>query len=182
MSDPIQFEVFMRNYQNMVFTTAYRLLGSQADAEDIAQETFLRAWRHFPELEHSPAAPGWLRTVARNLSLNHLSRYRARWRFFSELAPSTDDDRPDFAANLTADPDSQAPTEESDRRQLLEAALNRLPAAQRVPLVLYHFEQLSYEEIAQRLGISLGKLKTDIHRGRETLRRRLALNPELAPT
>jgi RNA polymerase sigma-70 factor (ECF subfamily) len=62
-----------------------------------------------------------------------------------------------------------------DRRELLDRALERLPASQRVPLVLYHYEDLSYEEIAARLKISLSKLKTDIHRGRETLRKKLKL-------
>jgi RNA polymerase sigma-70 factor (ECF subfamily) len=50
MSDPLQFEAFMRDYQNMVFTTAYRLLGREAEAEDIAQEVFLKAYHHFAEL------------------------------------------------------------------------------------------------------------------------------------
>ena len=62
----------------------------------------------------------------------------------------------------------------ADRREILEHALKALPTAQRVPLVLYHFDGLSYEEIASTLKVSLGKVKTDIHRARETLRRKLA--------
>src|SRR5690606_25444286 len=62
-----------------------------------------------------------------------------------------------------------------DRRELLEQALQKLPDSQRVPLVLYHFEDMSYEEIAAHLRISLSKLKTDIHRGREALRRKLQI-------
>jgi len=58
---------------------------------------------------------------------------------------------------------------------LLETVLQKLPASQRVPLVLYHFEELSYEEIAASLRISLGKVKTDIRRGREALRQKLNL-------
>ncbi len=61
-------------------------------------------------------------------------------------------------------------TELLDRHERLEQALRRLPDHQRVPLVLYHFEELSYEQIAETLGVSLGKVKTDIHRGREALR------------
>ena len=85
MTNPAQFEQFMRNYQNMVFSTALRLLASEAEAKDISQEVFLKAYERFAELETSPTAGGWLRTVATNLCLNHLTRYRNRWRFFSEL-------------------------------------------------------------------------------------------------
>lgn len=178
MPDPSHFESFMRDYQNMVFSTALRLLGNESEAEDISQEVFLRAYEHFDELSRSPTAGGWLRTVARNLSLNHLTRYRARWRFFSELRTEEGDE--DFAADLAA-PDTHGERwEAADRRQVLDAALQKLPASQRVPLVLYHFENLSYEQIAAQLKVSLGKVKTDIHRGREALRRRLVLNPAAA--
>jgi RNA polymerase sigma-70 factor (ECF subfamily) len=63
--------------------------------------------------------------------------------------------------------------EQQDRRVRLEAALQRLPDHQRVPLVLFHMEDMSYQSIADTLGVSLGKVKTDIHRGRETLRQQL---------
>jgi RNA polymerase sigma-70 factor (ECF subfamily) len=174
MTDPSQFECFMRDYQNMVFATALRLVASEADAEDIAQEVFIKAYEHFDELRHSPTAGGWLKTVARNLSLNHLTRYRARWRFFSEIQSPEQDG--DFAANLPA-PDLHQPSlDAADRRHVLNAALQRLPDSQRVPLVLFHFDNLSYEQIAAKLKVSLGKVKTDIHRGRESLRRRLTVS------
>jgi RNA polymerase sigma-70 factor, ECF subfamily len=171
MPEAQQFEAFMQQYQNMVFSTALRLLANPTEAEDISQEVFLRAYEHFPELRTSPTAPGWLRKVATNLSLNHLSRYRARWSFFSELADPGEDPgpEPEFAAagNLAQD------LESADRQQLIENAIHKLPAAQRVPLILYHIEGFQYEEIAARLKVSLGKVKTDIFRGRETLRKRL---------
>jgi RNA polymerase sigma-70 factor (ECF subfamily) len=165
------FEAFMRNYQDMVFTTAVRLVGNHADAEDIAQEVFLKAYARFPAFEDIRHVGGWLRRVATNLSLNHLSRYRWRWRFFSELKAGTDDE--DFSTQLPAPNTGAAPPGQADRRALLEQALARLPAAQRVPLVLYHFEEMSYEAIAERTGVSLSKVKTDLHRGRAALRRKL---------
>src|SRR2546428_4595636 len=91
MTDSQQFEGFMKAYQNMVFTTAVRLLGNEAEAEDVSQEVFLKAYERYAELKDSPTVGGWLKTVARNLCLNHLSRYRARWRFFSEIFPHDDD-------------------------------------------------------------------------------------------
>jgi RNA polymerase sigma-70 factor, ECF subfamily len=167
-----QFETFMRNYQNMVYSTALRLVANPAEAEDIAQEVFLKAYERFAELKESPTAGGWLRTVARNMSLNHLSRYRSRWSFFSELSSAgQDDDAPEveFAAPQELDEELAR----ADHKQLVEEALQKLPPAQRVPLVLYHLEGLKYEEIAAKLNVSLGKVKTDIFRAREALRKKL---------
>jgi len=175
MSEEQKFEAFMAAYQDMVFTTAMRLLGNSAEAEDISQEVFLKAYDRFAELSQSKTAGGWLKTVARNLCLNHLSRYRARWTFFSDLKRDDDDDREfDIPAVDTQAEDAEL----ADKRQLLEVTLQKLPPAQRIPLVLYHFEELSYEEIAVRLKLSLAKVKTDIHRGREALRKKLKLDLE----
>jgi RNA polymerase sigma-70 factor (ECF subfamily) len=172
MTEAQHFEAFMRNYQNMVFSTAMRLVASRADAEDIAQEVFLKAYERFSELRESPTAGGWLKTVATNMSLNHLARYRLRWSFFSELfggRGDEDEQEPEFAAPENM----EEALAEGDRRALVEQALQKLPPDQRVALVLYHLEELSYEEIAAKLRVSLGKVKTDIFRGREALRKRL---------
>jgi RNA polymerase sigma-70 factor (ECF subfamily) len=175
MTDGQQFEAFMRSYQNMVFSTAMRLLGNEAEAEDISQEVFVRAYDRFDELRDSPTAGGWLKTVARNLSLNHLTRYRARWSFFSEMFSRDDDSGEERAVEFPSDPVAAGDEHvaASERRQLVEQALRSLPQAQRVPLVLYHFDGLRYEDIAAKLGVTLGKVTTDIFRGREALRRKL---------
>src|SRR5260221_12340331 len=157
MAQVQEFETLVRNYQNMVFSVAARIVGSVADAEDITQEVFIKAYDRFADLQQSQTVGGWLKTVATNLSINHLNRYRARWRFFSE--EETEVEIPTLAP----------PTD--DRRELLEVAIQKLPDAQRVPLVLFHFQDLSYDEIADKLGISLAKVKTDIHRGRASLRK-----------
>lgn len=175
MTDAQQFEVFMRNYQNMVFSTAMRLLASHQDAEDVTQEVFLRAYERFDQLRDSPTAGGWLKTVARNLSLNHLSRYRSRWSFFSELFDGGREDNEEHEMEFPAGESGLETLDQADRRVLVELALQKLPVAQRVPLVLFHFEDLSYGEIAAKLGVSLGKVKIDIFRAREALRRQLRL-------
>jgi RNA polymerase sigma-70 factor (ECF subfamily) len=79
-----------------------------------------------------------------------------------------DENAADFAESLAA-------PEPADRQEALEQALRKLPDAQRVPLVLFHFEGMSYDEIAARSGVSVGKVKTDIHRGRLALKRKLEL-------
>ena len=172
---PIDFTTFMRNYQDMVYSTAVRLLGNEAQAEDISQEVFLKAYERFDTLQTSPSAGGWLKTVATNLSLNHLQRYRKRWRFFSELVRTDDPNDPDPEPVEFASPETLLSNLASaERRAWVEQALEKLPEHQRVPLVLYHFEDLPYDEIAKRLRISLAKVKTDI------LRARLALAQVLA--
>lgn len=178
MTDAQQFEAFMSKYQDMVFSTAMRLTANRAEAQDISQEVFLRAYERFNELHASPTVGGWLRTVATNLSLNHLSRYRSRWSFFSEIFRSREEED---EVEFPAENDVAGEASDHDRHKAVETALQRLPDAQRVPLVLYHVEGLKYEEIAAKLNISLAKVKTDIFRGRETLRKKLRLSlPECA--
>jgi RNA polymerase sigma-70 factor (ECF subfamily) len=153
----------------MVFATAVRLLGNASEAEDVAQTVFLKAFQRFDAIGSSPTAPGWLKTTTRNACLNHLSRYRARWRFFSELDGGTSERR-SVDRLVGRDVNPALEMEQAERNERLEEALRRLPDHQRVPLVLFHFEELGYQEIASTLGVSLGKVKTDIHRGREALK------------
>ena len=173
MSDAARFEAFVREYQDMVFATAVRLLGRETDAEDVAQTVFMRAFERFAELVSSPAAAGWLKTVTTNLCLNHLSRYRARWQFFSEMS-STLDSSP-LSARVALMVSAPEELERLERQEHLERALRRLPDHQRVPLVLFHFEEMSYQAIADALGVSVAKVKSDIHRGREALKQELTI-------
>jgi RNA polymerase sigma-70 factor, ECF subfamily len=159
----------MRAYQHMVFSTASRLAGDDRQAEDIAQEVFLRAYEHFDQLRTSPTAGGWLKTVTTNLTLNYLTRHRKRWRLFSELRPSVEEDSspPEL---IVPQPDTVlADLNAEQRRDLIDATLRKLPEHQRLALVLYHFEEFSYEEIATKLRASLPKIKTDIRRARVAL-------------
>lgn len=169
MTDSGRFEAFVRTHQHMVYATALRLVANPSDAEDIAQAVFLKAFEHFEELATSERAAGWLKTVTRHDSLNHLSRYRARWRFFSELGTSDEGEPLEVAAD-----DSLAETFERGRQhQQLSLAIAQLPDHQRVPLVLFHFDEMSYQEIADTLHVSMAKIKTDIHRARLALKRHL---------
>jgi RNA polymerase sigma-70 factor, ECF subfamily len=163
LTEPVrsaEFATFMRAYQDMVFSTATRLLGNDAQAQDIAQEVFIRAYAHFDQLRASTSSGGWLKTVATNLALNHLRRYRQRWWLFSEMSAD-----PDPASPVS--PPAELGTQQ--QRALIEDAIRALPTDQRTALVLYHFEELSYQQIALRLHASLAKIKTDIRRARLAL-------------
>jgi len=159
----------MRAYQDMVFSTAARLSGNDAQAEDIAQEVFIKAYENFEHLRTSPTAGGWLKTVTTNLTLNYLTRYRKRWRLFSDLRPAQSDEEDSSVPELPMADTLLADLGAEQQHRAVEDALRRLPEHQRLPLVLYHFEDLSYEDIAGRLGVSLAKVKTDIRRARMAL-------------
>ena len=170
VSPAADFTTFMRNYQDMVYSTAVRLIGNETQAEDIAQEVFIKAHEHFENLRTSPSAGGWLKTVATNLSLNHITRYKKRWRFFSDIV-HTDSEGAEQEVEFAAPDTFFSGVDSSERREWIERALEKLPEHQRVPLVLYHFEDMPYEDIARKLRVSLSKVKTDILRGREALAR-----------
>jgi RNA polymerase sigma-70 factor (ECF subfamily) len=176
MTDAAAFEAFVKEFQDMVFRTALRLLGRPSDAEDIAQTVFVKAFEHRAAVVGNPQAAGWLKTTTTNACLNHLSRHRARWRLFSEME---DRDAPAgstaFADRIPAVGSASDALADREVQARLERALRDLPDHQRVPLVLFHFEDRSYQEIADMLRVSLGKVKTDMHRGREALR--LVLEP-----
>jgi RNA polymerase sigma-70 factor, ECF subfamily len=170
LTPPADFTTFMRDYQDMVYSTAARITGNDAQAEDISQEVFLKAYEHFDDLRENPAAGGWLRTVATNLSLNHLARYRSRWKFFSEFKRADDTAEASAPEVEFAAPDTFfSGVDAGDRRALVEQALAQLPEHQRVPLVLSHFEDMPYDEIAKKLRVSLAKVKIDILRARTAL-------------
>src|SRR5436305_5627581 len=132
MTEAEQFETFMREYQNMVFSTAMRLVTNQSEAEDISQEVFLKAYERFRELKDSPTVAGWLKTVATNMSLNHLTRYRSRWSFFSEIF-SRDEAGDEREIDFPDSRDFEAELAVADRSAVVERALQKLPPAQRVP-------------------------------------------------
>jgi RNA polymerase sigma-70 factor (ECF subfamily) len=156
------FTQFVRQYQDMVFSTALRITADRGDAEDIAQDAFLQAHRWYGSLKDSPEAGGWLRRTARNLALNHVTRYRRRFVF---VGSGSDEGELEGEA---ADGDTGQWL--YDQVHLVKQALLELPRKFRVPLVLYYYEDMGYAQIAAALKVSLAKVKTDIMRGRRRLR------------
>ncbi len=172
MSDTDHFESFVREHQDKVYATALRILGNETEARDVAQETFVRAWHHWDDVSSSTSAAGWLKTVARNQCINLLQRHRARWSNFTDLSPD-DPSEPGFEGTLSVPEAQSAQLLTQEQRVILGEAVATLPPDQRVALVLYHFEDMDYGEIAREMCVSLGKVKTDIHRARRALYKRL---------
>lgn len=140
-----------------------RMLGDDAEAEDVAQETMLRLWRNASAIEVGDAGvKPWLNRVASNLCLDRL---RAR-----KSAPELRDELPDRAASGG----QQRQLEEAELSRNVDAALQALPERQRLALVLFHYQGLTQNEAAEALGVSAEALESLLSRARRTLKAALA--------
>jgi len=158
---PPSWEDVVRDHSARVYRLAYRLTGNSHDAEDLTQEVFVRVFRSLPS--YTPGTfKGWLHRITTNLFLD-ITRRRQRIRF-EGLGEET-------AARLRGV--EPTPSQAFDDRHLdfdIAAALADLPPEYRAAVVLCDIEGLTYEEIADVLGIKLGTVRSRIHRGRAQLR------------
>jgi RNA polymerase sigma-70 factor (ECF subfamily) len=161
--DLAAFEQLVRQHQRYVFNLAYRVLGDYAEAEDVAQEAFVRAWRGLPDFRGEAHFATWLYRIVHNLCLNRL--------------PGLQRDllQVEMAEGLIADtPDSPSGRFEArEQIEFLHAELEHLPEKYRLVLTLRYLQNLSYDEIAATLDLTLGTVKTHIHRARQLLTERL---------
>lgn len=148
-------------YQTAVFNVCYRLLGERAEAEDAAQETFIRAYARLETFDVERPFGPWIKRVAANLCLNRLESRRA--------APVPLDEERDAAPE--ADPESARERRES--AEAVRAALTSLPPRYRAVIELRHFQDLSYDEIAAALHLPLSDVKSHLFRARRMLAERL---------
>jgi RNA polymerase sigma-70 factor (ECF subfamily) len=150
-------------YARVAGTIILRTIGRRDQVEDLLQETFLRVFRALPEFEGRAQLSTWICTIAQRVAVDELRR-RQR----SPVLVS-DEDAPD-AANA-ADVERDADREASDGQ--VRAALAKLPEKYRLPLVYAAIDGLDYDTIATMLGIPVGTVKTNVHRGKQLLRERL---------
>ncbi|HVE62606.1 MAG TPA: RNA polymerase sigma factor SigE [Mycobacteriales bacterium] len=154
----------VRTHSARVYRLAYRLTGNKHDAEDLTQEVFVRVFRSLAD--YTPGTfEGWMHRITTNLFLDQVRR-KARIRF--EALP----DDAERVAGKDRSPEQQVDDGLFDPD--VQAALDALPADFRAAVVLCDIEGLSYEEIAETLGIKLGTVRSRIHRGRSQLREALA--------
>ncbi len=165
------FEKLVEMHQNMVIGTAFRMLGSQEDAHDIAQQVFLRVWKSAPRYEPTAKFTTWLFTILRNLVFNE-TRRRSRRR---EIPLEQEDDghTPQQYADHTA-PAADQITQQEELEQALDKAIAALPEKQRLAVVLRRHEELPYEQICDILKMSLPAVKSLLFRARAELRKHLA--------
>jgi len=163
--DPDVFGQLVVRYQRPLFGFLGRMGFAMAVAEELAQETFLRAWRSRGSYVASKSAPStWLFTIARNLALNEIER-RGRLPIFAG--------EPDDQISDSRGPEAQYLHDHDDRRLALRAALQTLPAAERLVLALAYVDELDSNDASAILGCSSGAFRTRLSRARKRLANQL---------
>ncbi|MBN7485905.1 RNA polymerase sigma factor SigE [Mycobacteroides abscessus subsp. abscessus] len=154
----------VREHADRVYRLAYRLSGSQQDAEDLTQETFIRVFRSLQNYQPG-TFEGWLHRITTNLFLDMVRR---RGRIRMEALPE------DYDRVPATDPDPEQIYHDAQLGADLQAALDSLAPEFRAAVVLCDIEGLSYEEIGATLDVKLGTVRSRIHRGRQAIREYLA--------
>ncbi len=161
--DVAAFRLIVERYQGMVYSVAYSVLGDRTDAEDAAQEAFLRCYRKLPQFRGEATFSTWLFRLTLTASVDYQRRERRR------PEPMEVPEVADESAGVLGDGISVA---------ALTSALHDLPEDYRVPTVLRDVYGLPYQEIADLTGRPLGTVKVMVHRGRASLRLRLGAERE----
>ena len=165
--DQAAWESIVRLYRRKVFNVAYKFVGRHDQAEDLTQDVFLKLYKSLDTFDRRANFQTWLISVSRNLCIDH---YRAVRKERETI--NRDVDPTDFAP---ASPDARAdaPLEQRDRVQLLRRALDKLAPTLRTAVMLRDIQELTYQEIADRLHLPEGTVKSRINRGRTELARQI---------
>ena len=159
--DHAAFENLIRGYQNMIHAVAYRMTGSVADAEDLAQETFIRAFQQLESYRGEAKFSSWLCRITMNASLNWRQRESRRSQIHEQWSKDT----------LSTDSSGGADATTESESQRVQAALNRLPAKQRAAIVLTVYQEMNHAEAARALGCSEATVSWRVFAARTKLKR-----------
>ncbi len=162
--DADAFSTLVERYGGRVYNIALRITNDADAASDCAQEAFVRAYKALHQYDPAQPFGPWIYRIVTNASLNHVQRWHAHQTVVDEL--------PESAEPWDSGPEASALRREAVAEVL--AAMSELPAPYRAALTLRHMQQLSYQEVADALGIPLGTVKTHLHRARAALKARLA--------
>lgn len=178
VGDATAFEQLVKRHQHAVIGTVAKMTGRPDDAEDLAQQVFLRVWKSAPRYEVRAKFTTWLFTIVRNLVFNDTRRSFRRHE--SSLEAREEATHFEEADQATPAPDAEA--EHAEMREAADAAIAALPEQQRFAVVLRRFEDKPYEEIAAVLGTTVPAVKSLLFRARQQVRehmRRLLEDPDL---
>jgi RNA polymerase sigma-70 factor (family 1) len=169
------FKELFDDYSSLVFNVALRMLQNKEDAEDITQDTFLQSYVSIKNFRSEARLSTWLYRIAVNTSLN-FQRKRKRERWLSLDFGSDESEDPREVASTDANP--QDNLERNEIELVVQKAINSLPKKQRISLLLYRYEGLSYEEIAKVMNVSVPSVESRLHRAKQALAVKLiALRP-----
>lgn len=163
------FEQLVERHQRLVIGTVARMLGNTSDAEDIAQQVFVRVWKSAKRYVPRAKFTTWLLKITRNLVFNELRR-RSRHPQVPLQSETEEEERPIRDEQAVA-PD--ASLLEQELQKAIDAAIANLPETQRLAVILRRYEELSYEEIAETLDQSVSAVKSLLFRARTELRESL---------
>ena len=167
------FEELVQKYKHPIVNMIYRMLHDLEEAEDLAQNVFLRVFQSAGRYQVSAKFSTWIFTIARHLCLNEIRR---RGRHPAQSLESSQEESEEHAPRQYPDGKTFSPPQaflQKELEQKIQQALGELPEKQRLAIALCQEDELSYEEIARVLGCSLPATKSLIHRGRETLKAKL---------
>jgi RNA polymerase sigma-70 factor, ECF subfamily len=167
--DTTAFEQLIERHQTLVAGTVARMLGSNSDVEDIAQQVFIRVWKSAGRYVARAKFTTWLLKITRNLVFNEMRRAKRHPHLPVQVEPEADEIP--LKDEATATPD--ATLLQAELEQAIEKAIALLPETQRMALILRRYEELSYEEIADVLDLSVPAVKSLLFRARTELRERL---------
>jgi RNA polymerase sigma-70 factor (ECF subfamily) len=165
--DQTAWDAIVRMYWRKVFNVAYKFVGKHEEAEDLAQEIFLKVFKSLDTFDRRANFQTWLVSVSRNLCIDHYRSVRKERATIDRAVDASD------LAPASSDPGPMAALEQRDRLTLLRDALAALPAALREAVLMRDIHELSYQEIADRLGLPEGTVKSRINRGRAELARQV---------
>ncbi|MFH1620230.1 MAG: sigma-70 family RNA polymerase sigma factor [bacterium] len=169
-------EELFDKYSAMVYNLALRLSGNPNDAQDIAQDAFIKAIRGLQDLRDQSAAGTWLYRITMNVWKNRVRTEKRRfaWKIFSLDWLRDGDDEPPPLQIPSGEASPDAAMEKDSEKAILEKCLSELAPEDRAILVLREIDSRSYQEIAGITGIPLGTVKSRISRARESLRQKLS--------
>ncbi len=167
--DEAAFDEIVLRYRKEIYRIAYRITRDHAEADDLAQETFCRAYRALGEFRGDSSLKTWLCRIVSNLSLNVVQSSRVARR----EAVTVDDAALSARESMIHAPAAQEELERKERGERLRMAIKELPGKQRHTLILRAFEGLQYKEIARVMGCSIGTAKANFFHAVSSLRREL---------
>jgi RNA polymerase sigma-70 factor (ECF subfamily) len=169
------FDVLVGRYKDRLCTYLYRLLGNESEAEELAQETFVKAYVHAEKYRTVARFSTWLYTIATNLVRNQIRNVKRRPQMVSMW--SEDAGCEDRGKWVELRDDSHRPDVDMERKkinELVQEAIEKIPSKYRPAFVLREINDLSYEEIAGVTGLKLGTVRSRINRGRAHFKRMVA--------
>ena len=159
--DVQSFEEIVRNYHMMAYTLAYRVLKNREEAEELAQDVFLKVYQSLDNFNMKSKLSTWIYRITYNASIN---KYKSQKRKIDTIGI---DDSVEFS--ISSSPDAHHDISLKEKRKIINDSILKLPETERIIVTLYYYEELSVKEIAEIAGISTNNVKIKLHRSRQKL-------------